>query len=172
MDRSRPTLFFAGLAQSIAGDVRQAAAIADELSKRFPVDTFVNSIAVPVIRGQREVKRGNPAKAIELLQAAAPYEAGWAAHALPNYVRGQAYLKAHQGKEAAAEFKKILDHRGICSTSPACALSHLQLARARAMSGDGAGARTAYQDFFALWKDADPDVPILKESKAEYAKLQ
>ncbi len=172
MDRSRPTLFFAGLAQSMAGDVRQAAATADELSKRFPVDTFVNSIAVPTIRGQIEVNRGNPAKAIELLQAASPYEAGWAARALPNYVRGQAYLKAHQGKEAVAEFQKILDHRGICATSPACALSHLQLARARAMSGDGAGARTAYQDFFALWKDADPDVPILKEAKAEYARLQ
>jgi len=172
MDQSRPTLFFAGLAQSMAGDVRQAAATADELSKRFPVDTFVNSIAVPTIRGQIEVNRGNPAKAIELLQAASPYEAGWAARALPNYVRGQAYLKAHQGKEAAAEFQKILDHRGICATSPACALSHLQLARARAMSGDGAGARTAYQDFFALWKDADPDVPILKEAKAEYARLQ
>jgi len=172
MDQSRPTLFFAGLAQSMAGDVRQAAATADELSKRFPVDTFVNSIAVPTIRGQIEVNRGNPAKAIELLQAASPYEAGWAARALPNYVRGQAHLKAHQGKEAVAEFQKILDHRGICATSPACALSHLQLARARAMSGDGAGARTAYQDFLALWKDADPDIPILKEAKAEYAKLQ
>jgi len=172
MDQSRPTLFFAGLAQSMAGDVRQAAATADELSKRFPVDTFVNSIAVPTIRGQIEVNRGNPAKAIELLQAASPYEAGWAARALPNYVRGQAYLKAHQGKEAVAEFQKILDHRGICATSPACALSHLQLARARAMSGDGAGARSAYQDFLALWKDADPDIPILKEAKAEYARLQ
>ena len=90
---------------------------------------------------------------------------------MPNYLRGQAYLKAKQGKEAAAEFQRILDQRGVCVASAFCSLSHLQLGRARAMSGDNAGARTAYQDFFALWKDADPDVPILKEAKAEYAKL-
>jgi len=172
MDRSRATLSFAGLAQAMAGDTRQAAAIVDELSKRFPTDTVVNNAWGPTIRGEIEVKRGNPGKAIELLQVASPYETGFLARLLPNYARGQAYLKAHQGKEAAAEFQKILDHRGICLTSPACALSHLQLARARAISGDGAGVRTAYQDFFALWKDADPDVPILKEAKAEYAKLQ
>src|SRR5437762_4979038 len=82
------------------------------------------------------------------------YEAGFASRLVPNYVRGQAYLKARQGKEAAAEFQKILNHRGVCQTAPACALSHLQLARARAMSGDGAGARTAYQEFFAIRKDA------------------
>jgi hypothetical protein len=103
---------------------------------------------------------------------ASPYEAGFIARRVPNYVRGQAYLKARQGKEAGAEFQKILDNRGVCTTAPICSLSHLQLARARALSGDGAGARTAYQDFFALWKHADPDIPILKEAKAEYGKLQ
>src|SRR5438552_2339699 len=172
MDRSRPTLFFAGLAQAMAGDARQAAAIVDELGKRFPTDTLVNDVWVPTIRGETEINRGNPRKAIELLQVAFSYEAGIASRLVPNYVRGQAYLKARQGKEAAAEFQKILDHRGVCQTSPACALSHLQLARARALSGDAAAARTAYQDFFALWKDADPDVPVLKEAKAEYAKLE
>ena len=90
---------------------------------------------------------------------------------MPSYVRGQAYLHLHQGKEAAEQFQNILNHRGVCGTLPACSLAHLQLGRARALSGDNAGARTAYQDFFALWKDADPDVPILKEAKAEYAKL-
>ena len=100
------------------------------------------------------------------------YEAGFASRLVPNYVRGQAYLKARQGKEAAAEFQKILDHRGVCQTAPACALPHLQLGRARALSGDAAAARTAYQDFFAIWKDADPAIPILKEAKAEYGKLQ
>ena len=100
------------------------------------------------------------------------YEAGFASRLVPNYVRGQAYLKARQGKEAAAEFQKILNHRGVCQTAPACALSHLQLGRARALSGDAAAARTAYQDFFAIWKDADPAIPILKEAKAEYGKLQ
>jgi tetratricopeptide (TPR) repeat protein len=113
-----------------------------------------------------------PRKAIELLQPASRYELGWAALVYPNYGRGQAYLQMRQGKEAAAEFQEILDHRGLCMTLPVCALSRLQLARARELSGDAQGARTAYQDFFALWKDADPDIPILKQAKAGYAKLQ
>jgi hypothetical protein len=90
---------------------------------------------------------------------------------MPSYSRGQAYLRLHQGKEAAEQFQNILSHRGICGTLPACSLAHLYLGRARALSGDNAGARSAYQDFFALWKDADPDMPILKEAKAEYEKL-
>jgi tetratricopeptide (TPR) repeat protein len=90
----------------------------------------------------------------------------------PIYVRGEAYLAAHQGKEAAAEFQKILDHRGIVLNAPIGALAHLQLGRAYAMQGDTAKAKAAYQDFLTLWKDADPDIPILKEAKAEYAKLQ
>jgi serine/threonine protein kinase/tetratricopeptide (TPR) repeat protein len=171
MNRSRFTLIFAGMAQSMAGDVRQATGTADELSKRFPTDAFVNSVWVPSIRGEIEINRGNPGKAIELLRAASPYEFGFFPRMLPTYVRGQAYLRARQGKEAAAEFQKVLDHRGSCQTSPQCALAHLQLARARALSGDATGARSAYQDFFAIWKDADPDISILKEAKAEYAKL-
>ncbi len=172
LDRSRATLAFAGVALSLAGDVTHATAVADELNKRFPTDTFVHSLWVPTIRAQIEISRGNPGKAIELLQAAVPYEFGWEARVAPNYIRGQAYLKEKQGKEAAAEFQRILDHRGACIASAFCSLSHLQLGRARAIAGDNAGARAAYQDFLALWKDADPDVPILKEAKAEYAKLQ
>ena len=119
------------------------------------------------------MNQGNPGKAIELLQAATPYEFGLIAGVQPNYVRGLAYLKLHQGKEAAAEFQKIIDHPGICTIMlPTCRLARLQLGRARAEAGDAGGARTAYQDFFAFWKDADPDIPILKEAKAEYAKLQ
>jgi predicted Zn-dependent protease len=156
----------------MAGDMRQAAAIVDELTKRFPTDTLVNNVWGPTIRSEIEVNRGNPGKAIELLQLAYPYEAGFAARRVPNYTRGQAYLKARQGKDAAAEFQKILDNPGVCTTALICVLSHLQLARARALSGDATGARTAYQDFFALWKDADRDIPILKQAKAEYAKLQ
>jgi len=171
VNRSRFTLIFAGMAQSMAGDVRQATGTADELSKRFPTDAFVNSVWVPSIRGEIEINRGNPGKAIELLQAASPYEFGFFPRMLPTYVRGQAYLRARQGKEAAAEFQKVLDHRGSCQTSPQCALAHLQLARARALSGDATGARSAYQDFFAIWKEADPDISILKEAKAECAKL-
>jgi eukaryotic-like serine/threonine-protein kinase len=171
MDRSRETLPFAGIALA-AGDVTQANAVADELSKRFPLDTFVNNIWLPLISAEIEFGRGSPAKAVDLLQPATPYELGWEARLLPIYTRGQAYLKAKQGREAAAEFQKLLDHRQICFTSAICSLAHLQLGRARVLTGDKAGARTAYQDFFALWKDADPDVPILKEAKSEYAKLQ
>jgi hypothetical protein len=171
MDRSRPTLVFAGIAQATTGDVSQAAAAADQVSKRFPTQTFIQDVAVPMIRAEIETSRGNPGKAIELLQTASPYELGSRFRCQPSYVRGRAYLKAREGKKAMAEFQRILDHRGICQTSPLCTLSHLQLGRARALTGDNAGARTAYQDFFALWKDADPDIPILKEAKAEYAKL-
>jgi tetratricopeptide (TPR) repeat protein len=171
MNRSRFTLIFAGIAESMAGDVRQATATADELGKHFPSDTFVNSVWLPFIRSEIEINRGNPGKAIEDLQAASPYEFGFFPRMLPSYLRGQAYLRARQGKEAAAEFQKVLDRRGVCQTSPQCTLAHLQLARARVLSGDSAGARGAYQDFFAIWKDADPDIPLLKEAKAEYAKL-
>jgi eukaryotic-like serine/threonine-protein kinase len=170
-DRGRFVLPSAGFAAATAGDVAQAGAIAEELSKRFPSDTLVNNVWLPSIRAQMEVSKGNPAKALELLQTAAPFEFGWPARAMPSYVRGQAYLRRRQGKEAAEQFQNILNHRGICGTMPVCSLAHLQLGRARAISGDNAGARTAYQDFLALWKDADPDVPILKEAKAEYAKL-
>jgi tetratricopeptide (TPR) repeat protein len=171
LDRSRETLPFAVLALAMAGDLTQASAIADELTKRFPLDTTSVNLWVPMIRAQVELARDSPAKVVELLQPTVPYELGWDARMWPIYIRGQAYLKAKQGPEAAAEFQKILDHRAICVTSPLCPLSHLQLGRARAMAGDNGGARTAYQDFLAQWKDGDPDVPILKEAKAEYAKL-
>ncbi|MGB8968763.1 MAG: tetratricopeptide repeat protein, partial [Candidatus Sulfotelmatobacter sp.] len=171
--RARDPLSVAGRALSLAGDEREAEAAAQQLVKENPTDTLVNAVAVPVIRAGIALNQGNPAKAIELLQPATPYEFGYAAGVQPNYVRGLAYLKLHQGKEAAAEFQKILDHPGICMFMlPTCRLARLQLGRARAEAGDAGGARTAYQDFFALWKDADPGVPILKEAKAEYAKLQ
>ena len=110
------------------------------------------------------------------LEAAAPYELGGGGTYInslyPAYVRGQAYLLAHNGTAAAAEFQRMLDHRGIVLNFVTGALAHLQLGRAYAMAGDTAKAKAAYQDFLTLWKDADPDIPILKEAKAEYAKLQ
>jgi eukaryotic-like serine/threonine-protein kinase len=172
IDRNRLALASAGLALAAAGDVAQASAITDELSQGFPTDTLVNNVWLPSIRAQVEIGQGHPEKAIELLQTTALYEFGWPARLIPSYVRGQAYLRMRQGKEAAEQFQNILNHRGTCGTLATCSLAHLQLGRARALSGDDAGARTAYQDFFALWKEADPDVPILKEAKAEYAKLQ
>jgi eukaryotic-like serine/threonine-protein kinase len=170
--RNRPTMILSATALALAGDVARATALADELVKNYPTHTYVNFIFVPTIRAQVEIDRGDPAKAIELLRAVTPYEFGLGARVMPNYVRGQAYLKLRKGTEAAAEFQKILDHRGLCMTAPACSLARVQLGRARALSGDNAGARTAYQDFLAQWKDADPDVPILKEAKEEYARLQ
>jgi serine/threonine protein kinase len=172
LSRNRPTMLLAASALALAGDTAKASAIADEVAKLFPLHTLINSVLLPTIRAQVEIDRANPSKAIELLRPASAYEFGSLARVLPNYIRAQAYLKARQGPEAAAEFQKILDHRGICLTAPECSLAHLGLGRARVLRGDNAGARIAYQDFFALWKDADPDVPVLKEAKAEYAKLQ
>ncbi|MGC2272493.1 MAG: protein kinase [Candidatus Sulfotelmatobacter sp.] len=170
--RTRVPLVVAGRALSFAGDEREAEAAAQQLVRENPLDTLINGVYVPIIRAGIALNQANPGKAIELLQAATPYEFGIAAGVQPNYLRGLAYLKLHQGKEAAAEFQKIIDHPGICAIMlPTCSLARLQLGRARAEAGDAGGARTAYQDFFALWKDADPDVPILKEAKAEYAKL-
>jgi len=130
---------------------------------------------LPTIRAKVEISRGNPAEAIKLLQTALPYDLGQnppLPSLYPAYLRGQAYLRAQQTNSAAAEFQKILDHKSIVGNTPVATLAHLGLARARAMSGDTAAARTAYQDFFALWKDADPDIPLLKQAKAEYEKLK
>jgi len=169
----RGTLAFAGSALSQAGEAREAESAAQELVREHPMATFINAVYVPAIRAAIAINQGNPGKAIELLQATTPYEFGFATGVQSNYLRGLAYLKLRQGKEAANEFQKILDHPGICIFSlPTCRLARLQLGRARAEAGDAGGARTAYQDFFALWKDADPDIPILKEAKAEYTKLQ
>ncbi len=171
--RGRGTLVFAGSALSQAGEAREAESAAQELIREHPMDTFINAAYVPAIRAAIAINQGNPGKGIELLQATTPYEFGFATGVQSNYLRGLAYLKLHQGKEAANEFQRILDHPGICIFSlPTCRLARLQLGRARAEAGDAGGSRTAYQDFFALWKDADPDLPILKEAKAEYAKLQ
>jgi eukaryotic-like serine/threonine-protein kinase len=132
---------------------------------------------LPTIRAAIELDSNDPAKALMLLEAAAPYELAQPPQfqlgtMYPVYVRGEAQLTAHNGAGAAAEFQKFLDHPGVTINFPLGALAHLGLARAYALSGDSAKAKTAYQDFFGLWKDADPDIPILKEAKAEYAKLQ
>jgi hypothetical protein len=131
---------------------------------------------LPTLKAAIEVNSSNAAQALESLEAAAPYELGEPPPTqdgtlYPAYLRGQAYLLARQGQAAATEFQ-FLDHRGIVVNFPTGALAHLQLGRAYAMAGDTAKAKTAYQDFLTLWKNADPDIPILKEAKTEYAKLQ
>ena len=165
MNRSRFPILFAGDALAVAGDYNAAQQVADEITKRFPTDTWLNNIRLPSMRAAAEVKRGNSTKAIELLRVTPPFEFGWAANVFPNYIRGEAYLQEKQGKEAEAEFQKILQHRWLCATSAYCSLAHLQLARAYALEGDVAKSRTSYQDFFALWKDADPDIPSWKKPK-------
>jgi hypothetical protein len=170
-----------GLAMALAyaGDADQAQALADDLGKRFPEDTIVQFNYLPTLRAKLALLRARPQQAVDTLGVAAPYELGLAAfdyynwpNLYPVYVRGEAYLVAHKGKEAAAEFQKILDHRGIVLNEPIGALAHLQLGRAYAMQGDTAKARIAYNDFLTLWKDADTGIPVLREAKAEYAKLQ
>ena len=122
-------------------------------------------------RPRQRSSRNDPAKAIEFLQVAAPYELGMGG-LYSAYLRGEAYLAAHQGVEAAAEFQKILDHRGIVGNGLIGALTHLQIGRAYALEGDTTKAKAAYQDFLTLWKDADPDIPILKQARTEYSTLQ
>jgi serine/threonine protein kinase/tetratricopeptide (TPR) repeat protein len=160
-----------------AGDAAEAKKLADSLNRDFPQDTLMQGYWLPSIRAAIELSAKNPAKAVEPLKAAAPYELAQCepfqvGMMYPVYLRGQAYLLARQGKEAAVEFQKIIDHRGIVLNFLLGALAHLGLGRAYALQGDTAKARAAYQDFLTLWKDADPDIPILKQAKAEYAKLQ
>jgi tetratricopeptide (TPR) repeat protein len=176
----------AALALALAGDAFRAQTLADDLAKRFPEDTVVQFNYLPTTRAQLALNRSDPAKpfgagsskAIEALQGATAYElgnpgtAGFTPALYPVYVRGEAYLAAHRGGEAAAEFQKIRDHRGVAFNEPIGALAHLGLARAYVLQGDLAKARSAYQDFLTLWKDADPDTPILIAAKAEYARLQ
>ncbi len=169
----------AALALARIGDATQARKMADDLARRFPLNTMINRYWLPVIDASIEIGHNNPAKAIERLRTATEYELGTPAPQFevggslyPAYVRGQAYLLLHQGAEAAAEFQKFLDHRGIAVNSPLGALAKLQLARAYILAGDKTKARHAYLEFLELWKDADPDVPVLKQAKVEYAKLQ
>jgi serine/threonine protein kinase/tetratricopeptide (TPR) repeat protein len=171
--------YASALASAYAGDDERAQTLADDLGQRFPEATVVQFNYLPTLRAKLAVNQRNASEALETLRVAVPYELGrttystlgWTA-LYPAYARGEAYLAAHQGKEAAAEFQKILDHRGIVLNGPIGALARLQLGRAYALQGDSAKAKTAYQDFLTLWKDADPDIPVYKQAKAEYAKLQ
>jgi tetratricopeptide (TPR) repeat protein len=165
------------VALALAGDMAQSARVTADLGKRFHEDTIVQTQYIPMIKAAVELQSKDAGKAVETLAAAAPYELGQYTSPLafqlyPVYLRGEAYLTARQGKAAEIEFKKILAHRGVVMNEPIGALAHLGLGRAYALAGDSAKAMIAYQDFFALWKNADPDIPILIQAKAEYAKLK
>jgi predicted Ser/Thr protein kinase len=162
----------AALALALAGEAAWTQTLADDLDKRFPEDTIVQFNYLPMIHAQLALSRNDSSAAVNALQAAAPYELGSAGGLYPVYVHGEAYLAAHQASEASAEFQKILDHRGIVLNEPIDALAHLQIGRAYTMQGDSARAKVAYQNFLTLWKDADPDIPILVAAKSEYAKLK
>jgi len=157
------------------GDISGSQKLVDGLAKEFPTDTILNRVDIPATQAFIELQQNNPQKAIALMETARPYELGagpGAAGYWPIYVRGEAFLKARNGAKAAAESQRILDHKGVDPTNVFYTLASLELGRAYALQGDTIRAKTAYQDFFATWKDADPDIPILKEAKAEYARLQ
>jgi tetratricopeptide (TPR) repeat protein len=181
LSNGREVEYAAGLALAVAGDTTRSEALAGDLEKRFPEDTFAKFTYVPVLRGIAALQLGKPGESVERLQMALRYE--MAANGLnfahqylgglqSAYVRGEAFMAARRYAEAAAEFQKILDHRGVVGLDPMGPLSHLQLGRVFALGGDKTRAKAAYKAFLALWTDADPDVPILKQAKAEYAGLQ
>jgi serine/threonine protein kinase len=172
----RDGTILAALTLARVGDVAHAKTLVKELEKDYPADRMLTHYWLPTINAAIELRGGNPSKALTLLQVPAPYERGWpmnwATTLYPVYLRGVAYLKAHNGAAAAAEFQRIIDDRCIVVNFVTAAVAPLQLARANAMEGNRLKARDAYEQFFKQWKDADPDIPILKEAKAEYAKLQ
>jgi eukaryotic-like serine/threonine-protein kinase len=173
-----PDKYYAvALALAYTGDGSQG--LADNFNESFPENTVAQFNYFPTLGAKLALNHANPQQALDTLEIAVPYELGLPANwfynwpnLYPVYVRGEAYLAAHQGKQAAAEFQKILDHRGIVLNEPIGALAHLQLGRAYALQGETAKSRAAYQDFLTLWKDADPDIPILIQAKAEYAELK
>jgi serine/threonine protein kinase/Flp pilus assembly protein TadD len=167
---SRDVQVYAAQVLAEADDAPQAERMANKLDIDHPTDTLIQRCSLPTIRARIELSRGNPARAIDLLESAKSIELGCGLY--PAYLRGLALLGTRQGAAAAVEFQKIFDHPGLMVNSDTVPLARLGLARARATSGDTPGARTTYQDFLALWKDADTDIPILKQAKAEYAKLQ
>jgi eukaryotic-like serine/threonine-protein kinase len=160
---------------AMTGDGARSQKMAEDLVRESPADTMLNKVWVPVAQAYTDLQHNQPAQAVTRLEAAAPYELGSGPGSSGysiNFVRGEAYLRLKDGAKAAAEYQKILDHRGTDPIGVEYTLSHLGLGRAYALQGNTAAAKSAYQDFFAVWKDADPDIPVLKEAKAEYAKLQ
>jgi tetratricopeptide (TPR) repeat protein len=180
VSKGRDVQYAVGLGLALSGDSSRSEALAGDLAKGFPEDTFVKFTYAPVLRALAALGRGKPADSVEQLQIALPYELAVNgvnfSHLLGGlysaYVRGEALSATHRYAEAAAEFQKILDHRGIVGADPIGALAHVQLGRAFVLSGEKIKAKAAYQDFLTLWKDADPDIPILRQANAEYAKVQ
>jgi predicted Zn-dependent protease len=175
--RGRDIKVVAALTAARAGDTSRAKALVEELQKSDPLNTILKLYWLPTIRAAIALRQSEPEAAIQSLQTAAPYELGGPppfqmATIYPAFVRGESYLQMHKGTEAVAEFQKWLDHPGMIVNCPLGPLAYLGLGRAYALAGNAAKAKAAYQGFLSLWKDADPDIPIYKQAKAEYAKLQ
>ena len=175
LSHGRDVEAISAISMGLAGDSVPAAHLANDLDKRFPDATIIQAEYLPMIHAATILGSGNASnnadRAVEALAAALPYETGQYIALYPAYLRGEAYLAAQRGAAAATEFQKLLDHRGIVVNLVTGSLAHLQLGRAYAMAGDTANAKAAYHDVFMLWKDADPDIPILKQANAEYARL-
>jgi tetratricopeptide (TPR) repeat protein len=176
---SRDIKILAALTFARVGDSSRARTMADDLAKLFPLNTVINGYWLPTIRAAIEIDQGAPAKAVELLAPAVSYESGYpnpqvevGRFLYPAFIRGQAYLSMHRSEEAIQEFQKILNSPGLILNCPLGALAHLGLARAYTLRRDEVKARSAYQDFFALWKDADSNIPILRQAQAEYSRLK
>ncbi len=172
LSRGRVDLGVAAIDFALCGDTAQAQSLADELLKRFPQESINIGIVNPMIRAAIANDRGKYAEAIELLQPASRFELGALSGFWINYIRAQAYMGQRSGREAAGEYQKILDHRTVELFSPLYTLAHLGLARAAALTGDTSKSRTEYQNFFAAWKDADADLPVLIQAKKEYDQLK
>jgi tetratricopeptide (TPR) repeat protein len=158
-----------------SGQIEQAEKLAEKINRESPQDTLVQYYQLRTIRAAIKLHQKDPTTAIKILRPAEKYDLAYPDSfnsVYPAYIRGLAYLRLNQGRQAAVEFQKLLDHPAIVGRDVTGALAHLQIGRAQAMMGDNAAARKSYQDFLTLWKDADPDIPIFKEAKAEYAKLE
>jgi tetratricopeptide (TPR) repeat protein len=175
----RDVEYAAAFALALSGDPSGSQSLVEDLERRFPEDTAVQFGYLPTLRALSALAHQAPLEAVERLQRAIPYDLALPGTAFfakfgglyPAYVRGRAYLEARKGREAAAEFQKLFDHRGVVYADPIGALAHVQLGRALILLGEEDKAKTAYQAFFTIWKDADTDLPILQLANAEYAKL-
>ena len=179
LSNGRDVEWGAALAYALSGDFPESQRLATDLEKRFPKDTYVRMVYLPELRALTALHDNDPKKTLDLLQAPAQFELGvpgsWSGffgNLYPAYLRGEGYLQSHRDSESVTEFQKVLAHPGIVFTDPVAAVVHLQLGRAYSRTGDITRARSSYEEFLTLWKDADPEIPILRQAKAEYAKLR